>query len=106
MRPDHRTTGPPPVPNYAYQAVDGSGKRLRGNAQAVSTNALQRTLEERGLFVIDVAESAEAVGGRRGFRIGRRQGDFPGLGHYHRSAGRQHRGPDVPGRGKLDRHWD
>ncbi len=60
------------MPSYAYQAVDGSGKRLRGNAQAVSSGALTRTLEERGLFVLDVAESAEAAG-RRGFRFGRRR---------------------------------
>lgn len=61
------------MPTYAYQAVDGSGKRLRGNAQAVSSGALARTLEERGLFVLDVAESAEIAGARRGFRFGRRR---------------------------------
>jgi type II secretory pathway component PulF len=61
------------MPTYAYQAVDGSGKRLRGQAQAVSTGALTRTLEERGLFVLDVAESAEGAGARRGFRFGRRR---------------------------------
>ncbi|HEY9225111.1 MAG TPA: type II secretion system F family protein [Gemmatimonadaceae bacterium] len=61
------------MPNYAYQAVDGSGKRLRGHAQAASTNALTRTLEERGLFVLDVAESAEGAGTRRGVRFGRRR---------------------------------
>src|SRR5262245_21130132 len=61
------------MPTYAYQAVDGSGKRLRGHAQAASTNALTRTLEERGLFVLDVAESAEGTGTRRGVRFGRRR---------------------------------
>jgi len=61
------------MPNYAYQAVDGSGKRMRGQAQAVSTGALTRTLEERGLFVLDVAESAEGTTTRGGFRIGRRR---------------------------------
>lgn len=61
------------MPTYAYQAVDGSGKRLRGNAQAVSSGALTRTLEERGLFVLDVAESAEGAAGRRGFRFVRRR---------------------------------
>jgi type II secretory pathway component PulF len=62
------------MPTFAYQAVDGSGKRLRGQAQAVSSGALARTLEERGLFVLDVAESSEA--GRAatsGFRLGRRR---------------------------------
>lgn len=61
------------MPTYAYQAVDGTGKRTRGHAQAVSTGALTRTLEERGLLVLEVAESAETEVGRRGFRIGRRR---------------------------------
>ena len=61
------------MPTYAYQAVDGSGKRMRGHAQAVSTGALTRTLEERGLLVLDVAESAEGEGQRRGFRFGRKR---------------------------------
>ena len=52
------------MPTYAYQAVDGSGKRTRGRAQAVSSGALTRTLEERGLFVLDVAESAEGAATR------------------------------------------
>jgi type II secretory pathway component PulF len=61
------------MPTFSYQAVDGTGKRTRGHAQAASTGALTRTLEERGLFVLDVAESAEGAGVRRGFRIGRRR---------------------------------
>src|SRR5882672_794742 len=61
------------MPTYAYQAVDGSGKRMRGHAQAVSTGALTRTLEERGLLVLEVAESADNAGARRGFRFGRRR---------------------------------
>jgi general secretion pathway protein F len=61
------------MPTYAYQAVDGSGKRTRGQAQAVSSGALSRTLEERGLFVLDVSESADAVATQRGFRFGRRR---------------------------------
>jgi len=62
------------MPTFAYQAVDGSGKRLRGHAQAVSQGALTRTLEARGLFVLDVAESADGENGRRrGFRLGRRR---------------------------------
>jgi type II secretory pathway component PulF len=61
------------MPTYAYQAVDGSGKRTRGQAQAVSSGALSRTLEERGLFVLDVSESADAVAAQRGFRFGRRR---------------------------------
>jgi type II secretory pathway component PulF len=61
------------MPTYAYQAVDGSGKRTRGQAQAVSSGALSRTLEERGLFVLDVSESADAIATQRGFRFGRRR---------------------------------
>lgn len=62
------------MPTYAYQAVDVSGKRTRGHAQAMSTGALTRSLEERGLFVLEVAESAAGEGStRRGFRIGRRR---------------------------------
>jgi type II secretory pathway component PulF len=61
------------MPTYAYQAVDGSGKRTRGQAQAVSSGALSRTLEERGLFVLDVSESADAVAAQGGFRFGRRR---------------------------------
>jgi type II secretory pathway component PulF len=61
------------MPTYAYQAVDGSGRRTRGQAQAVSSGALARTLEERGLFVLDVAESGEAGAARQGFRFGRRR---------------------------------
>src|SRR5437763_913237 len=62
------------MPTYAYQTVDVTGKRTRGHAQASSTGALTRTLEQRGLLVLDVAESVNgAGGGRRGFRIGRRR---------------------------------
>lgn len=61
------------MPIFAYQAVDGAGKRLRGHAQATSSGALTRSLEERGLFVLDVAESMDGGDGRRGFRFGRRR---------------------------------
>lgn len=60
------------MPTFAYQAVDGAGKRLRGQAQAASSGALARSLEERGLLVLDVAESTDGADGRRGFRLGRR----------------------------------
>jgi len=61
------------MPTFAYQAVDGAGKRMRGEAQAVSLGALTRTLEERGLLVLDLAESAEAARGGRGMRFWRRR---------------------------------
>ena len=60
------------MPTYAYQAVDGAGKRMRGQAQATSSGALTRTLEQRGLLVLEVAESSEASGGG-GIRFGRRR---------------------------------
>src|SRR6187401_1348082 len=60
------------MPTYAYQAVDGSGKRMRGQAQALSPNALTRTLEERGLLVLDVAESSAAAS-TGGVKFGRRR---------------------------------
>lgn len=62
------------MPNFAYQVVDGLGKRQRGEAQAASSGALVRTLEERGLFVLDVAEAAAGAGsGKSSFRFGRRR---------------------------------
>jgi len=60
------------MPTYAYQAVDGAGKRTRGQAQATSSGALTRTLEQRGLLVLEVAESSEASSGG-GIRFGRRR---------------------------------
>jgi len=61
------------MPTYAYQAVDGAGKRMRGQAQATSSGALTRTLEQRGLLVLEVAESAEGAGSGGGVRFGRRR---------------------------------
>ncbi|HEX6630795.1 MAG TPA: type II secretion system F family protein [Gemmatimonadaceae bacterium] len=60
------------MPNYAYQAVDGAGRRQRGQAHAVSPAALTRALEDRGLLVLDVAEPAEGAEGGW-FRPGRRR---------------------------------
>lgn len=62
------------MPTFAYQAVDNGGKRTRGVANAASPGALTRTLEDRGLLVLDVAESsAGAAGGGRWFKFGRRR---------------------------------
>jgi len=61
------------MPTYAYQAVDGAGKRTRGQAKAVSSGALARSLEARGLFVLEVAESNESASSKGGFRFGRRR---------------------------------
>src|SRR5580704_3710950 len=61
------------MPTFAYQAVNGAGKRLRGLEDAATPGALSRALEERGLLVLDVSESsgAAASGGR--FKFGRRR---------------------------------
>jgi general secretion pathway protein F len=59
------------MPTFAYQAVNGAGKRLRGLEDASSPGALSRALEERGLLVLDVSESSVAAGG--GFKFGRRR---------------------------------
>jgi len=46
---------------------------MRGQAQAISSNALTRTLEQRGLLVLEVAESSEAAAAKGGVRFGRRR---------------------------------
>jgi type II secretory pathway component PulF len=62
------------MPTYAYQAVSGSGERLRGHEHAASPGALSRTLEDRGLLVLEVAESADAAAAGGGvFKFGRRR---------------------------------
>ncbi len=61
------------MPTFAYQAVNGAGKRLRGLEDAASPGALSRALEERGLLVLDVAESSGATAGGKGFKFGRRR---------------------------------
>ncbi|HEX7547263.1 MAG TPA: type II secretion system F family protein, partial [Gemmatimonadaceae bacterium] len=60
------------MPTFAYQAVNGAGKRLRGLEDASSPGALSRALEERGLLVLDVSESSGAAAGR-GFKFGRKR---------------------------------
>jgi general secretion pathway protein F len=59
------------VPAFAYQAVDLAGKRLRGRAEAATSAALTRTLEDRGLLVLAVDADDAAPEGSFGF--GRRR---------------------------------
>src|SRR5687768_7127771 len=59
------------MPAFAYQAVDPAGKRLRGRAEAATPAALTRTLEERGLLVLEVDAADGAAEG--GFGFGRRR---------------------------------
>ena len=61
------------MPTFAYQAVNGSGKRLRGLEDAATPGALSRALEERGLLVLEVAESSAPAGGTGWFNFGRRR---------------------------------
>lgn len=60
------------MPTYAYQAVTAGGKRERGQAFAASASALERTLGERGLLVLEIAEPVAPAGGVS-FRPGRRR---------------------------------
>ncbi|HKS06009.1 MAG TPA: type II secretion system F family protein [Gemmatimonadaceae bacterium] len=63
------------MPTYAYRAVNGSGRRTRGFEHAASPGALTRTLEERGLLVLEVADApadASAGAGKR-FKFGLRR---------------------------------
>ena len=61
------------MPTFAYQAVNGAGKRLRGLEDAATPGALSRALEDRGLLVLDVAESTATATGGKGFKFGRRR---------------------------------
>ncbi|HYK10837.1 MAG TPA: type II secretion system F family protein [Gemmatimonadales bacterium] len=57
---------------FTFQAVDQTGRRVRGVEEAPSPAAITRTLEQRGLVVVEVKEGAErsTLGG---FRFGRHQ---------------------------------
>jgi len=59
------------MPEFAYQAVDVSGRRIRGQEEAPSPLALTRGLEARGLIVIDVGAAGPARSAGIGF--GQRQ---------------------------------
>ena len=59
------------MPAFAYQAVDPTGKRHRGRAEAATPAALTRTLEDRGLLVLEVDTDDSAQQGGYGF--GRRR---------------------------------
>lgn len=61
------------MPNYSYEAVNGSGKRTRGLESAASSGALSRTLEDRGLLVLELSETSGSAGSKGRFRFGRRR---------------------------------
>lgn len=60
------------MPVFAYEAVDAAGKRQRGELSAESAGALSKSLESRGLLVLEVAESP-AGSGTRWWRPGRKR---------------------------------
>jgi type II secretory pathway component PulF len=60
------------MPAFAYQAVDFSGKRIRGHAEAPSSTALARGLEARGLVVVEVTEGTNGAAAGSGVAFGRR----------------------------------
>lgn len=61
------------MPTFVYEAVDLSGKRQRGNAEASTSAALARTLEGQGLMVLEVQERMDTPGGGGGFKSGRKR---------------------------------
>jgi type II secretory pathway component PulF len=61
------------MPTFAYQAVNGAGKRLRGLEDAATPGALSRALEERGLLVLEVSESNALPSSGGPFKFGRRR---------------------------------
>ena len=59
---------------FAYQAVDATGRRLRGAEEADDVGALTRQLGERGLVLVHGApDRAAGGGGARGLGFGRRR---------------------------------
>ncbi len=46
------------MPEFSFEAVDASGARTRGTESAVNADALARTLEGRGLYLLDATEGA------------------------------------------------
>ncbi len=61
------------MPAFAYSAVDGSGKRTKGRAEASNPGALTRSLEERGYSVLDVSPTSSAESGGALFKFGDRR---------------------------------
>ena len=45
------------MPTFAYRAVDRAGNRLAGEAEAPTSHAATRALEERGLVVLEVRDA-------------------------------------------------
>jgi general secretion pathway protein F len=61
------------MPPFAYQAVDPRGKRTHGRVEAASAAALSRSLEDRGLLVLEVAADETSAASRSAFKFGRKR---------------------------------
>lgn len=62
------------MPAFAFLAVDPTGRRIRGIEEAATDGALARSLEGRGLILIDVSETAADPGRQPGVLGKQRQG--------------------------------
>jgi type II secretory pathway component PulF len=60
------------MPTFAWEAVDGTGQRQKGTLSAESSGALSKSLEDRGLLVLEVAET-QAGAGTSWWRPGRKR---------------------------------
>jgi general secretion pathway protein F len=60
------------MPTFAWEAVDGTGRRQKGQLSAESAGALSKSLEDRGLLVLQVDE-AQVGGNARWWRAGRKR---------------------------------
>lgn len=56
---------------YGFDVVDGRGRRRKGRAHAASAATLARSLEEQGLFVVEVRDGGDGVRGESGPNWGR-----------------------------------
>lgn len=62
------------MPVFAWEAVDPTGRRSRGQSSGATSVAVTRELEQRGLLALEVRENAAASETAGGFGMGRRRG--------------------------------
>jgi type II secretory pathway component PulF len=58
---------------FTYEAIDAGGRRRRGQADAATAAALAHTLDQQGLFVLDIQEHSGDTASGGAFRFGRRR---------------------------------
>lgn len=61
------------MPVFAYEAIDQTGRRSRGQLSGATAVAISRELEARGLLALEVEEAA-AGSASGGFSLGRKRG--------------------------------